>query len=86
VDNFNIKYKESWNEESSSFLIPKEIFGREITAVVLFSPSGRATPGISRSRAYSSKRSLYKEKKSPVSEFRIDFYREKFAYISDGEV
>jgi hypothetical protein len=82
VDNFKINYKESWNEGSSSFLIPKEIFGREITAIVLFSPSGIANVGISRSRAYTSKRSLYKDKKAPVSEFKVDFYREKFAYFS----
>jgi len=81
VDNFNINYKESWNEVSSSFLIPSEIFGREITAIVLFSPSGNSNVGISRSRAYVSKQSLYKGKDAPVKAFRIDFYREKFAYF-----
>src|SRR5690554_5281558 len=49
VDNFKIRYKATWNEESSSFLIPKEVFGREINAIVLFSPSGQANTGISKS-------------------------------------
>src|SRR5690606_18078002 len=68
VDNFNIKYKNSWDEQSSSFVIPKDIFGREIKAIVLFSPSGQANTGISKSLAYKEKRHMYLNKRTPVNE------------------
>ena len=83
VENFKIRYKDTWNEETSSFLIPEEIFGREIKAIVLFSPSGQANTGISQSESYKKKKHLYKDKKTPVKEFRKDFYKEKFDYLNE---
>lgn len=83
VDSFKIRYKDSWDEERSSFKISKEVFGREITAMVLFSPSGQANIGISGSAAYQAKKHFYSNKKTPVKEFKIHFYQEKFAYLNE---
>ena len=71
----------SWNEELSQFIIPSSKFGREIRAVVLFSPSGRANLGISRSKSYLASKDRYGQEKNPVALFKIDFYRDKFAFL-----
>lgn len=82
TDSFKIRYKDSWNKKNSSFRIPKAVFGRTIKAIVLYSPSGQANTGIAKSAAYQEKRHLYKNLKTPVKQFRIDFYREKFRYFN----
>ena len=77
---FNLD-RSSWNEELSQFIIPASKFGREIRAVVLFSPSGRANLGISRTKSYLSTKDRYSGEKNPISSFKIDFYREKFGFL-----
>lgn len=81
VDLFNIEYKLSYNEETREFLIPKKHFGRHITGVVLFSPSGQANIGVSKSRAYLKDIEKYRLSTRPVKEFKIDFYRNKFDFL-----
>jgi len=67
--------------ESREFEIDKKYFGRKITGIVLFSPSGIASKGISRSKLYLRKKEKYKSSKLPVKDFRIDFYRNAFKDI-----
>lgn len=81
IDHFKIRHKDTWDERTSSFVVPKEVFGREIRAIVLFSPSGQANPGIAQSDAFKRKEHLYSDSKTPIKQFRIDFYREKFAHL-----
>jgi hypothetical protein len=82
VDHFNIDYRATWDQADSSFLIPREFFGRELKAYVLFSPSGQANTGIARSAAYLRKQHLYVHQKTPIKAFRIDFYKEKFDFLN----
>jgi len=67
--------------ENREFEIDKKYFGRKITGVVLFSPSGRANGGISKSKLYLRKKEKYKSSKLPVKDFRIDFYKNAFKDI-----
>ena len=70
-------------DTKKSFIIPKDVFGREINAIILLSPSGDALRGIAGSPSYKKKRHLYANEKTPVKQFRIDFYKEKFKYLLD---
>tara|TARA_B110000483_G_scaffold51755_1_gene64415 strand:- start:593 stop:991 length:399 start_codon:yes stop_codon:yes gene_type:complete len=58
VDNFKIRYKDNFNDTQKSFIIPKEVFGREINAIILLSPSGDAYRGIAGSPGYKEKKLL----------------------------
>ena len=78
VEIFKIRYKDTWSDTKKSFIIPKDVFGREINAIILLSPSGDALRGIAGSPSYKKKRHLYANEKTPVKQFRIDFYKEKF--------
>ena len=83
MDNFKIRYKDNFNDTQKSFIIPKEVFGREINAIILLSPSGDAYRGIAGSPGYKEKKHLYENEKTPVKQFRIDFYKERFNYLDE---
>lgn len=53
-------------------------FGRPIKLTILYSPSGAANIGLSKSRIYLDSASKYQESKTPVYDFKVDYYREKF--------
>ena len=55
-----------------------DFFGKKIKCVILLSPSGASNIGISRSKIYLNKQNLYEDLKTPVKQFKIDFYKEKF--------
>ena len=74
-DQFNIDTRQITSRE---FVIPKDIFGREIKGFILFSPSGQANISISVSEQYRALKENYKTEKSPVSAFKIDTYRHVF--------
>jgi len=57
------------------FIISHDIFGREIIGVVLFSPSGQANVGIKRNKLYLEQLENYCTCKTPISRFKIDFYK-----------
>jgi hypothetical protein len=65
-------------KERGVLLSPK-FFGREIHLKVLYSPSGSANVGISRSKLYLNKKGQYKNHLAPVLAFKIDYYREMFS-------
>lgn len=72
---FNIKAELNKKRE---FIIPEEVFGREIKGIVLFSPSGQANIGISRNKQYLEQKEKYIYYKNPVSRFKTDFYYDAF--------
>ncbi|HZY35058.1 MAG TPA: hypothetical protein VFE53_00330 [Mucilaginibacter sp.] len=82
TDLFQVDYKATYNEATREFLIPAKHFGRRITGVVLFSPSGQANIGISKSSGYLKEINFYKQFKHPVKQFKIDFYRKKFDFLA----
>ena len=81
TDVFNIDYKCTYNEETREFIIPKDVFGREIVGVVLFSPSNIANIGIAKNKVYLSRKRQSGQENLKVNEFKIDFYREKFQFL-----
>lgn len=83
VDRFNINYMLNFNNQKSEFIIDKEVFGRQIRAIVLYSPSNNANIGISNSAAFKIKIDYYKKFDHPVKQFKIDFYREKFDFFNN---
>lgn len=58
--------------------LDKELFGRPIKLIVLFSPSGSSNIPISKSNVYLENKNKYANSPRPVYEFKIDYYREKF--------
>ena len=53
-------------------------FCKQIKCVILLSSSGASNIGISKSKIYLDKRKEYIKFKTPVKQFKIDFYKEKF--------
>lgn len=79
---FNINYRQTFNPQTNEFIIPHNLFGREIRCIVLYSPSNDANRGISRSVAYRNNRQRYEHLPTPVKQFKIDFYKDKFQFLT----
>ena len=62
----------------NTYEINIDFFGKKIKCVILLSPSGASNIGISKSKIYLDKRKEYIKFKTPVKQFKIDFYKEKF--------
>ncbi|MCS4224711.1 hypothetical protein [Sphingobacterium sp. BIGb0165] len=64
--------------QNKSVILPKEIFGREVTMSILPSPSGAANIALSKSIGY--KKSLYFNSLSttPVYDYKVSLYTEIF--------
>ena len=74
---FDIKIDKNLNP-NREFEIPKQKFGKQVKGVVLFSPSGQANIGISKNKEYLRLKEKYSEFKKPVTQYKIDFYKEAF--------
>jgi hypothetical protein len=83
VDRFGIDYTDTFNLQTSEFIINGNVFGREIRAVVLYSPSNSANIGISRSAPYLINKDHYQQFDTPIKQFKIDFYRDKFDFFNE---
>jgi G:T/U-mismatch repair DNA glycosylase len=59
-------------------LLDNHFFGRQIKLHILFSPSGMANTGLSKSKLYLENKHKYKRSKRPVADFKIDYYRLQF--------
>ena len=59
-------------------MLDSHVFGRPVKLHILYSPSGMANTGLSKSRLYLENKNKYEGSKRPVSEFKIDYYRSKF--------
>lgn len=75
-EEFNLKRPTNWRDDRD-FKI--DFYGKSIRCVILFSPSGQANRGIAGSKIYKAKKE--QNNKLTVTEFRIDFYHEKFCNL-----
>jgi hypothetical protein len=64
--------------EKRETVLNKSIFGRPIKLTVLYSPSGSANVGLSRSKLYLDNKTKYLKSSRPVYDFKVAYYREKF--------
>lgn len=55
-----------------------EIFGRAVRLSVLYSPSGAANIALAQSEIYRQNQSKYAHSSTPLYDFKVDYYREKF--------
>jgi len=83
VKKFKINYRKTFNPIMSEFTIERDVFGREIKAVVLYSPSNNANIGISKTSPYLNNYEYYQGFKHPVKQFKIEFYKNKFIFFND---
>jgi G:T/U-mismatch repair DNA glycosylase len=60
-------------------ILDKKVFGRPIKLIVLYSPSGTSNVGLSKSKIYLTNIEKYRYSTRPVYDFKVDYYREKFA-------
>lgn len=65
-------------KEKRELTLDKKHFGRPIRLVALYSPSGSANTGLSKSKIYLKQKKKYHNSQTPVKDFRIDYYRELF--------
>jgi G:T/U-mismatch repair DNA glycosylase len=77
-DKFNITPQIDNNRK---FVIPPEIFGKEIECIVLYSPSGQANIGISKSKLFLERINEFKKYEKPVNAFKIEFYKNAFSTV-----
>lgn len=63
-------------------ILESSVFGRPIKLTILYSPSGSANIGISKSKEYLMKKELYQNFKNPIKYFLIQYYKEKFEHIT----
>lgn len=58
--------------------LDKELFGRPIKLIVLYSPSGSSNVPLSRSKIYLDNKHKYEQSSRPVHDFKVDYYRFNF--------
>lgn len=58
-------------------ILDDRFFGRPVKLHILYSPSGLANTGMSKSKLYIENKHKYAGSKRPVSEFKIEYYRSK---------
>ena len=66
-------------KENREVILDKEIFGRPIKLIVLYSPSGASNVGISKSKLFLANKESYNNSKRPVYDFKVDYYRKMFS-------
>ncbi|MEA3228797.1 MAG: hypothetical protein U9P38_06980 [Campylobacterota bacterium] len=79
-DRFNLKTQipEDWKNNYEFDIV---IEAKKIKCVILISPSGSANIGISKSKLYNKYIDKYSQFKTPVKQFKIDFYKYKFSSV-----
>ncbi|MBK7966588.1 MAG: hypothetical protein IPK10_15820 [Bacteroidetes bacterium] len=65
--------------QTREVIIDKKHFGRPIKLSALYSPSGTSNTGLSKSKIYLSNKHLYNNSRTPVYDFKVNYYREKFS-------
>ena len=66
-------------KENREIILDKEIFGRPMKLIVLYSPSGASNVGISKSKLFLMNKEKYNNSKRPVYDFKVDYYRKMFS-------
>ncbi|MCT7581266.1 hypothetical protein [Aliarcobacter butzleri] len=74
-DLFKLKIPKNWKD---NYEINIDFFGKNIKCVILLSPSGASNIGIVKSEIYLKNKEKYKSSKTPIKDFKIDFYKQKF--------
>ncbi|MFY9465624.1 MAG: hypothetical protein WAP48_11055 [Sediminibacterium sp.] len=64
--------------EMRETVLDSRFFGRPVQLTILYSPSGASNMGIARSERYLKNKQLYKDSPTPVHDFKVDYYKEKF--------
>lgn len=59
-------------------LLDKSIFGRSVKLTVLYSPSGAANIALAQSELYHSQKEKYAGSPTPVYDFKVDYFADKF--------
>jgi G:T/U-mismatch repair DNA glycosylase len=62
--------------------LENSIFGRQIKLTVLYSPSGSANIGISKSKEYLMNKKDYQKYQNPIKHFKIQYYKKQFSTIN----
>lgn len=57
------------------------VFGKDITCILLPSPSGQANIGLSKSEDYLKYKEEYIKEKTPIQSFKIDLYKKYFCKV-----
>lgn len=65
-------------KERRGLTLDKKYFGRPIKLTVLYSPSGTANVGLSKSKLYLEKKHKYATSHRPVYDFKVEYFREIF--------
>ncbi|MBT1706332.1 hypothetical protein [Chryseosolibacter indicus] len=65
-------------KEARGVVLKDTRFGRPIQLTVLYSPSGTSNVGLSKSQGYLANAHKYVGLKTPVKQFKIDYFKEKF--------
>ena len=65
--------------EKRAVILDKEVFGRPVNLVILYSPSGASNIGISKSKLFLENKEKYQYSQKPVYSFKVDYYREMFS-------
>jgi hypothetical protein len=63
---------------SREVILEKEVFGRKMKLILLYSPSGSSNVGLSKSKLYLENNLKYINSDRPVYDFKVDYYRDKF--------
>ena len=66
-------------KENRAVTLDSEFFGRRVKLSILYSPSGAANTGISKSKTFIANKEKYKGLNTPVKAFKIDYYKEIFS-------
>jgi hypothetical protein len=75
-DLFKLEIPNNWKD---TYEIDIDFYGKKIKCIILLSPSGASNIGISKSEIYLKNKDYYeKNYKTPVKQFKIDFYNQKF--------
>ncbi len=64
-------------------LLEPAVFGRPVRLTVLYSPSGAANIALAQSEIYRNNKEKYAESPTPVYDFKVDYYRDKFHLADD---
>lgn len=75
---FNIATPKNWRE---NYEFDIQLEGKLLKGIILLSPSGSANIGIANNKAYKNKQEEYKIYKTPIKQFKIDFYKDKFCKL-----
>lgn len=65
-------------------LLEKDVFGRPVKLSILYSPSGAANIALAQSEIYRARQREYADSPTPVYDFKVDYYREKFGLSGSG--